>query len=76
MDAFTKQLEIAKYSRLVAVVVIEANDYNLNVPRHIDSTEPEELQAIDSHLRAGIPTGMRIIWTVTGEYPQRERHWH
>ena len=31
------------------------NDYNLNLPRYIDSTEPEDLQDIDGHLRGGIP---------------------
>src|SRR5206468_4951640 len=28
---------------------------NLNLPRYIDSTEPEDLQDIDGHLRGGIP---------------------
>ncbi len=32
------------------------NDYNLNLPRYIDSTEPEDLQDIDGHLFGGIPT--------------------
>ena len=32
------------------------NDYNLNIPRYIDSTEPEDLQDIDAHLHGGIPT--------------------
>lgn len=31
------------------------NDYNLNLPRYIDSTEPEDLQDIEGHLRGGIP---------------------
>jgi type I restriction enzyme M protein len=31
------------------------NDFNLNIPRYIDSTEPEDLQDIDAHLRGGIP---------------------
>jgi hypothetical protein len=30
------------------------NDFNLNFPRYIDSTEPEDLQDIDRHLRGGI----------------------
>jgi type I restriction enzyme M protein len=55
VDAFTKQFEIAKFARLVPVAEIEANDYNLNIPRYIDSTEPEDLQDIDAHLRGGIP---------------------
>jgi len=55
VDAFTRQAEIPKYSRLVPVAEIEANDFNLNLPRYIDSTEPEDLQDIDAHLRGGIP---------------------
>jgi len=31
------------------------NDYNLNLPRYIDSSEPEDLHDIDAHLRGGIP---------------------
>ncbi len=31
------------------------NDFNLNLPRYIDSTEPEDIQDIDGHLRGGIP---------------------
>ena len=33
----------------------DQNDFNLNIPRYIDSTEPEDLQDIDAHLRGGIP---------------------
>ena len=32
-----------------------ANDFNLNLPRYIDSTEPEDLQDIEAHLKGGIP---------------------
>ena len=31
------------------------NDYNLNLPRYIDSTEAEDIQDITAHLRGGIP---------------------
>ncbi len=57
VDAFNKQSEIPKYSRLVPVAEISdpKNDYNLNIPRYIDSTEAEDLQDIDAHLRGGIP---------------------
>jgi type I restriction enzyme M protein len=55
VDAFTRQLEITRFSRMVPLAEIEANDFNLNLPRYIDSTEPEDLQDIDAHLRGGIP---------------------
>ncbi len=55
VDTFTKQIELAKYSRMVTVSEIEANDFNLNLPRYIDSSEAEDLQDIDAHLNGGIP---------------------
>ncbi len=55
VDAFTRQLELPRYSRMVPMAEIEANDFNLNLPRYIDSTEPEDIQDIDGHLRGGIP---------------------
>ena len=55
VDAFNRQAEIPKYSRMVPVAEIESKDFNLNIPRYIDSTEPEDLQDIDAHLRGGIP---------------------
>ena len=57
VDVFTRQLEISRYSRMVPLAEISdpKNDFNLNLPRYIDSTEPEDLQDIDGHLRGGIP---------------------
>ena len=57
VDIFNRQVELPRYSRLVPVAEISdpKNDYNLNLPRYIDSTEPEDLQDIDGHLRGGIP---------------------
>jgi type I restriction enzyme M protein len=55
VDTFTRQLDIPRYSRLVPLAEIEANDFNLNLPRYVNSTEPEDLQDIDAHLRGGIP---------------------
>jgi len=58
VDTFTRQDESdPRYARMVSVAEIAdpKNDYNLNLPRYIDSTEPEDLQDIDGHLRGGIP---------------------
>jgi type I restriction enzyme M protein len=58
VDTFTRQDETdPRYARMVPVEEIAdpKNDYNLNLPRYIDSTEPEDLQDIDAHLRGGIP---------------------
>ena len=55
VDVFNKQLEVPKYSRLVPIDEIATNDYNLNIPRYIDSQEPEDIQDIQAHLLGGIP---------------------
>jgi type I restriction enzyme M protein len=57
VDTFTRQLDIPGYARMVPVAEISdaKNDFNLNLPRYIDSSEPEDLQDIDGHLRGGIP---------------------
>ncbi|MEH2375713.1 N-6 DNA methylase [Nostoc sp.] len=55
VDVFNKQLEVAKYSRMVSLGEIEANEYNLNIPRYIDSQEEEDIQDIEAHLLGGIP---------------------
>ena len=57
VDTFTRYVEIPRYSRMVPLAEIAdpKNDYNLNIPRYIDSSEPEDLQDIDGHLRGGIP---------------------
>lgn len=55
VDTFKKQLEVPRYSRMVPLEEIARNDYNLNLPRYIDSTEPEDLQDIAGHLQGGIP---------------------
>ena len=42
VDVFNNQIEISKYSRMVSIEEIEKkNEYNLNIPRYIDSQEPE-----------------------------------
>ncbi len=57
VDAFTRQLEVPGFSRMVPISEISdpKNDFNLNLPRYLDSTDPEDLQDIDGHLRGGIP---------------------
>jgi type I restriction enzyme M protein len=57
VDTFTRQVETPRYSRMVRRDEIgdPKNDFNLNLPRYIDSTEPEDIQDIDAHLRGGIP---------------------
>jgi type I restriction enzyme M protein len=55
VDVFAKQLDIPKFACMVFHEEIEKNEYNLNLPRYIDSQTPEDLQDIEGHLRGGIP---------------------
>ncbi|MBD1877149.1 SAM-dependent DNA methyltransferase [Nodosilinea sp. FACHB-131] len=57
VDAFNKQVDVDRYARMVPFerIADPKNDYNLNLPRYIDTTELEDLQDIDGHLRGGIP---------------------
>jgi type I restriction enzyme M protein len=57
VDVFNRQIELPRYARMVPVSEIEspANDYNLNLPRYIDSSAPEDLHDLHAHLDGGIP---------------------
>lgn len=57
VDAYLKEAEIEHYSRRVPLSEIAGakNDYNLNLPRYIDSSEPEDIQDLHGHLQGGIP---------------------
>ncbi|MCF5023862.1 class I SAM-dependent DNA methyltransferase [Pseudomonas lurida] len=57
VDVFTRMADVPRYARMVSFDEISdpKNDFNLNLPRYIDSTEPEDIQDINGHLRGGIP---------------------
>jgi type I restriction enzyme M protein len=56
VDVFNKQLELDRYSRLVPYDEIAGkNEFNLNIPRYIDASEPEDIHDLDAHLKGGIP---------------------
>jgi type I restriction enzyme M protein len=42
VDAYETRKEIEKYSRPISLDEIKENDYNLNIPRYIDTFEEEE----------------------------------
>lgn len=68
VDAFTKQLDIPGYSRMVPFEEIEKNEFNLNLPRYIESQQAEDIQDIEGHLRGGIPArdveALQNYWAV------------
>jgi type I restriction enzyme M protein len=57
VDVFNKQTEADRYSRMVPMHEISsnANDYNLNIARYIDSTDLEDLQDLEAHIHGGVP---------------------
>lgn len=56
VDVFNKELELDRYSRLVPYDEIAGkNEFNLNIPRYIDASEPEDIHDLDAHLNGGIP---------------------
>ncbi|APO76972.1 type I restriction-modification system HsdM subunit protein (plasmid) [Rhizobium etli 8C-3] len=68
VDAFGKMATIPGYSGMVPVEQIEKNDFNLNLPRYIDSQKREDRQDIEGHLRGGIPQAdieaMGAYWAI------------
>ena len=54
-DIYLERIEEEKYSRIVTMEQIEKEEYNLNIPRYIDSSDEEIIQDIQSHLWGGIP---------------------
>lgn len=57
VDAFRRSADEPRYARMVPLgeIASKKNDYNLNLPRYIDSSEPEDLHDINAHLNGGIP---------------------
>ena len=57
VSVFNAQTELPRYSRIVPTSEIAdpANAYNLNIPRYIDTSDPEDLHDLGAHLNGGIP---------------------
>ena len=55
VDTVIKRKDIAKYSRVVSRDEIRNNDYNLNIPRYVDSSDEQESYDIYSLMFGGIP---------------------
>lgn len=69
VDTFTTLDESdPRYARLVGLDEIEKNDFNLNLPRYIDSSTPEDPQDIDAHLNGGIPEADVLAPDTLGRY--------
>lgn len=55
VDTVIERKDIEKFSRKVSLQEIRENEYNLNIPRYIDSTEPTETWDIYASMNGGIP---------------------
>ena len=70
VSVFNEQTELPRYSRMVPTSEIadSTNDYNLNIPRYIDASGPEDLHDLGAHLNGGIPDtdidALNNYWTV------------
>ncbi len=47
-DTYKKKSEIEKYSHVATLQEIQENDYNLNIPRYVDTFEEEEIVDIEA----------------------------
>lgn len=54
-DTFINRVNIDKFSKVVTREEIRANDYNLNIPRYVDSSEKAESWDVYASMFGGIP---------------------
>lgn len=68
IDTVKQRKTVTKYSKLVTRQEIRDNDYNLNIPRYVDSSEEAESYDIYASMFGGIPKseleGLKRYWDV------------
>lgn len=52
---YHNKIEIEGYSRMVSRETLAAEDYNCNIRRYVDNSEPPTPQDVKAHLQGGIP---------------------
>lgn len=57
IDTYLAGDDVERYARMVPLSEVSdaKNNYNLNIPRYIDTSEPEDIQDLEAHLKGGIP---------------------
>lgn len=55
VDTVIKRVDVPKYARRVSKEEIRKNEYNLNIPRYVDSSEPTESWDVYASMFGGIP---------------------
>ena len=53
--AYKQKLELDKYSKIVSMSDLEAEDYNFNIRRYVDNTPPAEPQNVKAHIYGWVP---------------------
>ena len=51
LEVYFKRMSIDKFSSLVTLEQIEENDFNLNIPRYVDTFESQEIESFDDVLK-------------------------
>ncbi|MGX5845511.1 N-6 DNA methylase [Mesorhizobium sp. PL10] len=68
VDVVRRGENVPKYARMVGYDIIEKNEFNLNLPRYIDSQPPEDRHDIAAHLKGGVPErdveALQAYWAV------------
>ena len=67
VDVVTKRESVEKFSKVVSRDEIRNNEYNLNIPRYVDSSEASEAWDIYASMFGGIP------WS---EIDELKEYWH
>jgi len=67
VEVFESFTEIKRYSKVVDISEIEANDFNLNIRRYADTSPPPEIFDVRAILHGGIP-----VREVENDYIQEE----
>ena len=55
IQVYRQHREISRYSRLVTLDELTANDYNLNIRRYVDNSPEPEIEDVRAHLMGGVP---------------------
>lgn len=75
VDTYTERIEINGYSHLATRKEILENEYNLNIPRYVETKEDEFPHDVDGHLFGGIPKKdiekLNVLNSLTGDVLQQ-----
>ena len=68
VDTYKARVDVPKYAKVVSLDEIRRNEYNLNIPRYVDSSEKSESFDIFATMNGGIPNSeieeLKEYWNV------------